>query len=162
MLSAIQCVLGLLRSLPKRARPRRFFSLGGFAAIGLPSMYQHPAVRGLQSKFYHAMLPKLSALSESLGLEEPHVQLMMDRYLIRSKPQKPVVEGCHRDVFDAKLAKPSVARCPGTDIIFGGGTNLSDVPQYFSVAPGTHVNRLWPSDRCRRLCCHSCGGAAIL
>ena len=126
--------------LAEARTPETLLQLGGFAAIGLPSMYQHPAVRGLQSKFYHAMLPKLSALSESLGLDEPHVQLMMDRYLIRSKSQKPMVEGCHRDVFDAKLAKSSVSRCPGTDIIFGGGINLSDVPQYFSVAPGTQVN----------------------
>lgn len=142
-----------LRSAPERdpdaGVPQYPLTLGGFAALGNASSFQQPLLRAIEKCYYETLRPTLAALADKLGLERErsYVQLLMDRYLYRRPGQAPQQEAWHRDVFDPNAAKKNDAMaeaprlCDEVDIIFGGGLNLDEGPQYFSLVPGSHAPR---------------------
>jgi hypothetical protein len=71
-----------------------------------------------------------------MGTEEDlRAELLFDRIMWRRKGQAPSPEAWHRDVT---AKPPRTTLCPN-DVVLGGWTNLDQVPQYFSCAPGTHL-----------------------
>ena len=134
-------------------------NLGGFAAWGFPSSYQHENLRVLRLEFYEQLLPILELVVGKTAfhdaLSDPHVQLMQDRYLYRKCGQRPGEEGWHRDKFDLRARnKPEkekamaemrpvhlLKRDDTFDLLLGGGINLNETPQFWSLAPTTHLLR---------------------
>lgn len=98
---------------------------GGFGALGNPSSFHHPFVRGMREMCEGTILD-----ADVLPLHGRRLEQCFDRLMRRVKGQAPMKESWHRD--------ESMNTLPGDDI-FGGWINLDLEPQYFSCAPGTHL-----------------------
>ena len=99
--------------------------LGGFAAMGNPSSFHHPTVRGWREKMLACVLETDAIPVEGRKLEE-----CFDRLLYRIPGEEVSPESMHRD--EAKTALE-------TDVVFGGWVNLEDVTQVFSCCPRSHT-----------------------
>jgi len=99
------------------------YVLGGFGAIGIPSMFHHPDLRELRGACYEAVYPYFAQAFPGRKMEA-----LFDRLSVRRKGTTTSAESWHRDVG----GKPG-------DLILGGWLNLDAAgtkPQYFSGIPG--------------------------
>jgi len=99
--------------------------LGGFAALGNPSSFHHPTIRKLREMFTATVLE-----SDVLPLDGKMLEKPFDRLLYRIAGETPSAESMHRD---------EAATAVDGDVIWGGWANLDDTDQFFSCAPGTHL-----------------------
>ena len=99
--------------------------LGGFAALGNPSAFHHKFPRELRELCGATVLE-----NDVLPLNGRRVEHLIDRAMRRIPGESTDVESWHRD--EAKETLPG-------DIVFGGWLNMDEKPQYFSCAPGTHM-----------------------
>ena len=99
--------------------------LGGFAAHGNPSSFHHPFVRKLRE-----MCEAVVIDADALPLHGRNLEQCFDRLMRRPKGMSASAESWHRD--------ESLNTLPSDDI-YGGWINLDSEPQYFSCAPGTHL-----------------------
>mgnify|MGYP001240746973 FL=1 len=118
--------LETLAAMPEFKPGAKTFVMGGFSALGNPSSFHNPWVRGM----------RLDAMGEVLGIMEAirpddryRLEQLFDRMMFRPSGVSATAESWHRD--EAALAHP-------TDLIFGGWWNLDDEDQIFSCVPGTH------------------------
>lgn len=100
--------------------------LGGFAALGNPSSFHNPTVRGIREDA-HPVAKK--AIAEAFAETGHRFEQIIDRLRWNEPDQTPSKESWHRDI------------APGTktgDVVFGGWVNLDPVPQEFCCVPCTH------------------------
>ena len=110
----------------KVSNPSTMFVLGAFGALANASSQHHPEVRKLRTAVYSHMCPLFATVYPG-----KYVELIPDRFSIRSQDQPITAESWHQD---------SSAEIGPNDVIYGGYVNLDErQTQYFSCIPGSHT-----------------------
>jgi hypothetical protein len=124
------------------------YVLGGFGALGNPSSFHAPAVRGWRRRIHDEVTrPLFASFAEEAELGEGYnLEVLFDRMGLRTRTQGALgKEQWHRDVYGG-----AAGAIQDTDLVFGGWVNMNydTAPatgdkketrmQYFWCAPGTH------------------------
>jgi hypothetical protein len=110
----------------KVSNPTTMFVLGAFGALANPSSQHHPEARKLRSAMYSHMCPLFAT-----AFAGKYVELIPDRFSIRSQDQPISAESWHQD---------ATAEIGPNDVIYGGYLNLDErQTQYFSCIPSSHL-----------------------
>lgn len=117
-----------IRNAPELVRPfdlseHALVQLGGCGFLGLASTFWQPFIRKLRGLAFRTLAPMVS--------DGRNVEMFLDRVCARLEGQSPDGETMHRDL----------SNCLPLDIIYGGWINLGDSDQFFSGAPGTHMEQ---------------------